>query len=144
MAADKVKHENLKPSDRSPTIPIVYDPTPERKAKTKRKDTESVPKATETPPPETKKEVEDQSVASIREPTADKRTKPKKPGAEIPASKEITFSIEAFVNEYGFLKVQKKVLEKIGWYQKIDARRSKKVDVTLDFENGALIIKKKA
>lgn len=39
---------------------------------------------------------------------------------------------------YGFLKIKDKVLEKVGWPVK------KKFDVTLDFKDGALIIRKKA
>jgi hypothetical protein len=141
MASNKAKPEDLVASSRSPVIPVVYDPTADRKSKPNKavKAEKNVPKATETPLPGTKKEVEDMSTATIREPTADEKAKPKKPGAEIPKqSNEVTFPFPAFVNEYGFLKLKDRVLKKIGW------PTDKHIDVTLDFVDGALVVKKKA
>lgn len=112
--------------------------TEERMERTQRLIEESR-KATETPikPEPAEKDKKE------KKPKAEK-TKTKKPGAEIPASKETSWPIKGRINEYGFLHFSKNVLEKLGWYQKIDERRSKKVDVTLDFESGALIVKKKS
>lgn len=148
----KVNAKDLQPSSRSPVIPVVYDPTADRKKPKKAAKAEKEPekkpanedKGELIPGP--KKEFEDMSTATIREPTADKKSKQKKkPETEKPASKkEITFPRESFVNEYQYLKVSKKILEKIGWYEKLDARRSKKVTVTLDFDGNALIVKKKS
>lgn len=68
-----------------------------------------------------------------------KRTQKKKASTEVVKqnTSELSFPVEAFVNDYVFLKIRKKVLEKIGW-------PNKKFDVTLDIEGGALIVKKKA
>lgn len=53
------------------------------------------------------------------------------------AGKEVEFPIQAFVNLYGFLKIKDRVLEKIGW------PKDEKFDVTLDWRDGALVIRKR-
>ena len=52
--------------------------------------------------------------------------------------KELAFPTEGFVNKYGFIKVRGAVLEKLGW--KITGPR---LALTLDVQNGTLILKKK-
>ncbi len=52
--------------------------------------------------------------------------------------KELDFPTEGFVNKYGFIKVRGAVLEKLGW--KMTGPR---FALTLDVQNGILILKKK-
>lgn len=165
----KVDAKDLTPSSRSPVIPVVkpsekskklrkdienlvYDPTNDRKGTPKKKlETEKKSASNEDKgeliPKEAPEEIE-QPKATEKKPVATSPTEKKDKRilkSVKPASKkEITFPIESFVNEYQYLKVSKKILEKIEWYEKIDARRSKTVTVTLDFAEGALIVKKKS
>jgi hypothetical protein len=71
---------------------------------------------------------------------AKKVAQPEKPKKAEPekVTKELTFPTEGFVNDYGFLKIRNKILEKVGW--PVD----KKFDVTIDFVDGALVIRKKS
>jgi len=84
---EKVKPENLAPSQRSPVIPVVtegekvvYDPTVEKKAKKK-----AQPKAAESKKPEKK------------------------------ASKELSFPATVRVNHYGFINLRKSLRDALGW-----------------------------
>jgi hypothetical protein len=53
-------------------------------------------------------------------------------------SKELKLPKEGFVNKYNFLRVSDAILTKLGWPTGVN------LDVTLDIQNGALIIKRKS
>ena len=50
--------------------------------------------------------------------------------------------MDGFVNGYGFLKLKKAILDKLGWSWK--AGKGERTHVTLDVQDGALVVKKKA
>jgi hypothetical protein len=66
-----------------------------------------------------------------------KKEKQKKTVTKTPP-KELTLPVNGFVNKYNFLRVSDALLEKLGW--PIDQN----VDVTLDVQDGAIFVKKKA
>jgi len=74
-------------------------------------------------------------------------TKPeKKEPKELPKekkskTKELTFPIDGFINGYGFLKLKKALLDKLGWNWK--PGKGNRTLVTLDVQDGVLILKKK-
>ena len=67
----------------------------------------------------------------------DKQTKKGKKKVEAKTTKEVTFPVAGFVNKYHFMRINSKVLAKLGWPEGV------KLDVTLDVKDGALIVKKK-
>jgi len=62
------------------------------------------------------------------------RKKPRKN----PEPEKPNFPAETHLNPYGFIFMRKKWLAEVGW------PTGKKVDVSLDVQDGALIVKKKA
>jgi hypothetical protein len=64
----------------------------------------------------------------------EKMTGPKNPKVEKPKQPE--FPVETFVNAYGFIRLNAKVLEAFG------AEKKKKTNVTIDLQDNALIVRK--
>jgi hypothetical protein len=170
----KVDAKDLQLSSRSPVIPVVKDSEKSKKLRKDIENLVYDPTSDRKGTPKKKLETEKKSVSNedrgelipkeapqeIEQPKAtEKKKEPEKPATTPPtekkdkrilksvkpaSKKEITFPVESFVNEYRFLQVPKKVLEKIGWSEKLDKRRTKKVMVTLDFQDGALVVKKRS
>jgi hypothetical protein len=61
------------------------------------------------------------------------------PGRDEPLGRKSTFSV---YEKKVALKIKKTILQKIGRYEKLDERRHKKVNVRIDFKDGALVVKK--
>jgi hypothetical protein len=68
----------------------------------------------------------------------EKQKTTKKAEKKTTTKKELTLPCDGFVNKYNFLRVSDAILEKLGWPV------GKQVDVTLDVQNGALVVNKKA
>ena len=68
-----------------------------------------------------------------------KKAKPKEAPtkAEKGKPKELEFPVNGFINKYHFMRVSGAILEKLGW--PID----KQVNVTLDVQDGALLVRKR-
>jgi hypothetical protein len=126
-AKEMQEKRNGKGSVRKDVPPVPQNPSEPT-------DKKGVSQLSPSPPEPNKKEVAPDKKTKTKAETA-KKAKEKTP-------KEAKFPIDAFVNEYGFLKIKRTTLEKIGWYEKLDERRNKKVNVKLDFKDGALVVKR--
>jgi hypothetical protein len=82
-----------------------------------------------------KKEVPHADVPKAVEKT--KKAKKQEEGKKAPEPKELNFPVNGFINKYHFMRVSGAILEKLGW--PID----KQVNVTLDVQDGALVVRKR-
>jgi hypothetical protein len=66
----------------------------------------------------------------------EKKEKPKK-GKKKAEPKAVEFPVNGFINKYHFMRLNDAILEKLGW------PTGEKVNVSLDVENGALVVKRR-
>jgi hypothetical protein len=83
---------------------------------------------------------EDFAKTPTEKPKKEKKEKPKPKAKEKKAKKEVKFPVEAFINGYGFLRLSKSLLDSWGW----KPGKGNRTLVSLDMQDGALIVKKKA
>jgi len=76
-----------------------------------------------------------QSEVEEKKPKRQKRQKTKQPTQTV-EPKSATFPVEGFVNSWGFVRLSQKVTEAFG------AQKGQKTPITIDPQEGALVIKK--
>jgi len=83
-----------------------------------------------------------QSEVKDEKPKRERKQKPKQ-ATQTVDPKSATFPVEEFINPWGFIRLSRNVLEAFGVNRTSDVKKPyEKTSVTIDLQEGALVIKK--